>query len=112
MKKALLMTSIAAILASGMAYANDHDGKGKKGHKHHGKMFERVDADHDGVITKAESDAFHEQKFKEMDANSDGKITKEEGKAHWEKKKAEYKARKEEMRKKREAEKGEKPAAE
>lgn len=49
---------------------------------HHGdfasSMFDQMDANHDGVVTKKEFDDFHDKKFKEMDANHDGKITREE----------------------------------
>ncbi len=43
-----------------------------------GRMFDLMDTNHDGVVTKKEFDAFHDKWFKEMDANHDGKITREE----------------------------------
>lgn len=43
-----------------------------------GKFFEEMDANHDGMISKKEFDAFHSKHFKEMDSNHDGKITPEE----------------------------------
>jgi Ca2+-binding EF-hand superfamily protein len=43
-----------------------------------GRMFDMMDANHDGVVTKKEFDNFHDKWFKEMDANHDGKITREE----------------------------------
>lgn len=47
------------------------------------RMFDQMDTNHDGVVTKKEFDAFHNKWFKEMDANHDGKITREEmGAAH------------------------------
>ena len=68
-----------------------------EGERHRGphgeKMFEKIDTDGDGAISKAESMAFHEARFNEMDANKDGKVTKEEGKAHFEAKRAEWKAK-------------------
>lgn len=42
------------------------------------RMFDNMDANHDGVVTRKEFDAFHDKWFKEMDANHDGKITREE----------------------------------
>jgi Ca2+-binding EF-hand superfamily protein len=49
---------------------------------HHGdfadRMFDQMDANHDGVVTRKEFDDFHDKWFKEMDANHDGKITREE----------------------------------
>ncbi len=99
MNKFLLLTAVAGLVAGSatMVLANEHEGHGdKKGY--HGKMFEKVDADKDGAISKAESDAFHEKKFKEKDLNSDGKITQDEAKAHHEKKRAERQERREERR--------------
>jgi Ca2+-binding EF-hand superfamily protein len=40
--------------------------------------FDDVDTNHDGAISKAEADAYHNKHFKQLDANSDGKITREE----------------------------------
>ncbi len=42
------------------------------------RMFDEMDANHDGVVTKKEFDAYHDKRFKELDANHDGKITREE----------------------------------
>ncbi len=42
------------------------------------RMFEEMDTNHDGVVTKKEFDAFHDKRFQELDANHDGKITREE----------------------------------
>lgn len=42
------------------------------------KMFNDMDANHDGAVSKKEFDAYHSKRFKEMDANGDGKITREE----------------------------------
>jgi len=42
------------------------------------RMFETMDANHDGAVTRKEFDAFHDQRFKQMDANHDGKISREE----------------------------------
>jgi Ca2+-binding EF-hand superfamily protein len=42
------------------------------------RMFDLMDANHDGVVSKKEFDEFHDKWFKEMDANHDGKITREE----------------------------------
>lgn len=45
------------------------------------RMFEMMDTDHDGAVTRKEFDAFHEQHFRQMDANHDGKISREEHEA-------------------------------
>jgi Ca2+-binding EF-hand superfamily protein len=41
-------------------------------------IFEAMDLNKDGLITKKEFDAYHNKHFKKMDANHDGKITIEE----------------------------------
>jgi Ca2+-binding EF-hand superfamily protein len=41
-------------------------------------MFDEMDANHDGVVTKREFDDYHAKWFKELDANHDGKISREE----------------------------------
>lgn len=51
---------------------------GGKSHHGHDHMMDKMDADKDGKITKAEFDKKHQEKFTEMDRNSDGVLTKEE----------------------------------
>lgn len=63
-----------------------------KGKAHHGHMFDKLDTDKDGSVTKAEFDAVNAKHFTEMDANSDGKVTKEEADAFM---KEHHKAKKE-----------------
>ena len=41
-------------------------------------MFERMDADGDGQISRAEHMSAAQERFNKMDANGDGYITKEE----------------------------------
>ena len=83
MKKILTLTAI--LLTANFALANEgtppppHEGKGP--HHRGGHMFKKIDTDGNGVITKAEHDAFSNKKFDEIDANKDGQVTKEEGKA-------------------------------
>jgi Ca2+-binding EF-hand superfamily protein len=43
-----------------------------------GSLFSRLDTNGDGVISKAEFDAFNDRHFKNLDVNNDGKITPEE----------------------------------
>ena len=43
-----------------------------------GQMFDRMDADHDGNVTKAEFQAAGEKMFQRMDKNNDGIIEKDE----------------------------------
>lgn len=86
--KTLLTTAILASMALGASFAMAEDAPPPPGGPggHHGprmeKMWEKIDADKDGVITQAEHTAFTSAKFKEMDANGDGKVTKEEMQAH------------------------------
>lgn len=77
----LALISVLLLGVSSAALAAD-EGKPAGDHPHKGGMFKKMDADGDGVVTKAEADAFHEKKFGEIDANKDGKITKEEQDAH------------------------------
>ena len=76
-----LLTAVAAgaLITSGAAYAEHHEGKdgGHKGH-HKAKMFEKMDTDGDGQISKAEHMAGAEERFAKMDTNGDGFVTKEE----------------------------------
>lgn len=78
MKKTVFRIAAAScfvLYASAPAWADD-------GMMHPGgyadRMFEEMDANHDGVVSKQEFDAFHDKRFKELDANHDGKIAREE----------------------------------
>ena len=50
--------------------------------QHHGEMegmmFKKLDTNGDGVISKAEFNAFNARHFKKLDTNNDGKLTPEE----------------------------------
>lgn len=81
MKKTLMYGTLAAMVITGVTSAIACD-KGKDGHNHGAKMFEKLDTDSDGIITKAEFIAKTERKFAKMDADSDGKVTKEEVEKH------------------------------
>jgi Ca2+-binding EF-hand superfamily protein len=65
------------VFAASVSVALADDGMMHRG-DYADRMFEQMDANHDGVVTKKEFDAFHNKWFKEMDANHDGKITREE----------------------------------
>lgn len=94
--KTLLTLAAAAILASAPAFAEDH---GKEGmmHKegmHKGKMFEAMDANADGMVSKDEFMAEHMKRFEKMDANADGNVSKDEIEAYRAAKKAGHDAKK------------------
>lgn len=82
MKLSTLLLSSVCVLAFA---ACSHGGKKhhhKHGKDHHAKMWQKMDADNNGEVTKEEFNKAHEEMFKMMDANSDGKVTKEEKMAH------------------------------
>jgi hypothetical protein len=74
--KTIILTAVAALMVSGVAMANEHEG-----HKGPHAM-EKIDTNKDGVVSKAESQAFNDKRFDEMDTNKDGNLTKEEREAH------------------------------
>lgn len=77
MKKILMLSALALVMAVPVAQAGKH-----KGGKHHGeKMFEKHDTNSDGVISKDEFMASAEERFAKMDADGNGEITKEEAEA-------------------------------
>ncbi|MFZ5746220.1 MAG: EF-hand domain-containing protein [Pseudomonadota bacterium] len=55
--------------------------RGRGGPMEHRAMLDRVDANHDGVITREEMVAAAEARFAKLDANHDGKIDESERKA-------------------------------
>lgn len=90
MKKILMLAVTGMVFMSPAAIAGHHnDGD------HKGKMFEKMDTNNDGVITKDEFMSKHEQKFNEMDADNNGEVTREEAKAAMEKWRGKMKDRKE-----------------
>jgi Ca2+-binding EF-hand superfamily protein len=78
-----LMFAATAVLAQPQGGMMSQGGMmGRGGHMAQGHwgdwMFDEMDANHDGIVTKREFDAYHDKWFKELDANHDGKITREE----------------------------------
>lgn len=68
MKRSALGMAVLIVFAS-TAFANE--GKG-------GRWFDRLDANGDGIVTQAETDAHQSERFNEKDANGDGMISREE----------------------------------
>ncbi|HQR51342.1 MAG TPA: EF-hand domain-containing protein [Methylophilaceae bacterium] len=72
------------LLASTLAFAlpalADHDGMGEHCdmHKKQHSPLAEADTNKDGSIDKAEAQAMHDKHFDKMDANHDGKLSKEE----------------------------------
>lgn len=79
-RKFLGMAGVGALLVGGLAASHlalaqpDHDRPGGR----QGEMMAKMDANHDGKISKAELTAALDARFARMDANHDGKLTKED----------------------------------
>ncbi|NWH09103.1 MAG: EF-hand domain-containing protein [Alphaproteobacteria bacterium] len=89
-------TAAVAMLVAGIAFADPpHRGRGP--HMDMGgritERFAEVDADKNGVVTKAEVDAARAARFAETDTDKDGKISREEFDAHIEKQEKERRDR-------------------
>jgi hypothetical protein len=70
LKKSLLFITYAAIILSAcLANANEINGE---------MMFDRVDTNANGFISKDEYMANSEKRFGQMDTNKDGRLTEEE----------------------------------
>lgn len=87
--KLCALAALVMTIGTTQALAEHHEGHSKKD----GSMFEKIDTNKDGVVTKEETSAFHDAKFAEMDSNKDGKVTKEEAKVFKDARKAEWKAK-------------------
>ena len=91
MKKLVALTAVVLALGVTAASAEDH-GDGKDGGPRGLKMFEKLDADGNGSVSKDEFMKAQEEHFAEMDANGDGAFTKDEAEAMHEKFKAKREA--------------------
>lgn len=89
--KKLSILAVTALVAIGGATSSLACDKCKGKGEYKGKMFEMMDINKDGVITKAEALSKAEEKFDKTDTNGDGTITKEETKEHHKKMKKERK---------------------
>ncbi|SNT28794.1 EF-hand domain-containing protein [Antarctobacter heliothermus] len=82
MKNSALWVTGALVVVmgtAGIASARGY-GDGERGPRGAGmeKMFEQIDADKDGKITKDEMEAHRTARFEAIDADGDGKLSKEE----------------------------------
>ncbi|MCJ8276989.1 MAG: hypothetical protein HRT44_10270 [Bdellovibrionales bacterium] len=74
---------IASLLLLGACAHHGHKHGGKMGCKSHKKMmWENMDANKDGKVSKEEWMKDKQQWFADMDTNKDGFVTMEEKKAH------------------------------
>jgi len=85
-----LATGVGCIVLAAAAMAADAprwgggrsaDGAASGPHMVAGRMFAKIDANHDGKVTRAEADAFMKARAAEIDANHDGKVSVDEIKA-------------------------------
>ena len=74
----LLLAAVAASLALGVTATLAKDRPGRDA----AEIFERLDADGDGLVTGAEVASARDARFGEMDADGDGSVTLSEFTAH------------------------------
>jgi Ca2+-binding EF-hand superfamily protein len=77
-----LAAACCIALSTNLAHAEVKECDKNMQGQHSGQMenmtFKKLDTNGDGVITKAEFNAFNAKHFKKLDANKDGKLTPEE----------------------------------
>jgi Ca2+-binding EF-hand superfamily protein len=69
------MKFISISILSLFVFACSHGGKRHNAQHDKKQMWEEMDTDKDGSVSKTEFNASHEKKFKDLDANSDGKVS-------------------------------------
>lgn len=109
---AVATSAVAIMFAVSVAIAGHGHEHGSKGDGEHHKskhehIMQKLDADSDGKISKAEFMAVHEKRFTEMDGNGDGSLTAEEMKESWAKFKKKRHEKRMEMKKDGDAPAGE-----
>ena len=80
MRKTLFALSIAATIIGAAAYAQSDPQSQQPPVMHHGPGggMMHADADHDGIVTRAEAMADVDQRFAMIDTNHDGQISADE----------------------------------
>jgi|GEM_PF-1190241 len=97
MNKYVMIGALAMTMGiTGIAQADEHKGKDFEKFQH--KMFEKMDTDGNGSISRDEFMAVHEEKFTMMDTNGDGELSMDELKASREKMKEKYKSMRKEKK--------------
>jgi len=77
MKRTLFLTIFAALATAGVTVAQ-YTPKGKEPGQHKVRIFEELDANSDGKITREEMRAHEIERWRKADANKDGRVTPEE----------------------------------
>lgn len=81
-KKDFLALTLGLGLLASPAFAQEGPARGEGGRGDGGKIFERIDKDKKGYITKEDMLEFHKERidemFKDLDVDKDGKLTREE----------------------------------
>ena len=72
-----MLLAAGLVIQATPVLADNHDGEG---HGKKGKMFEKYDANGDGMISESEFLVKAKEKFAKKDANGDGVISKDEAK--------------------------------
>jgi Ca2+-binding EF-hand superfamily protein len=78
MKKTINYLAVVSVLAISVNMAHSGNMQDQPHGAGNGSLFDRLDTNGDGSISKSEFDAFNAQHFKNLDTNNDGKITPEE----------------------------------
>lgn len=97
LKASTAFAMVAMISTAAMACPCQEGGQCKrKDGGHHGKMFDKMDTDGNGIVTKDEFTTKTMEKFSTMDADGDGNVTKEEAQAHREQMREKWKEKRKE----------------
>lgn len=98
MKKLLILSAAVLALSAGPALAAQKDRPQRS------RMFQKLDSNTDGVITKEEFLSAHEAVFEKMDVNDDGEVTQKEVTAKKKEWREKMKERQEQRMKQRQSE--------